>query len=314
MDLEQLWNDSKQLFRSLQTEICAALERLEREDGSEATFKQDPWEYGAGQGGGLSCVLEQGAVLEKGGVNFSAVEGQFPPDFAATMPGSGRNFRATGLSLVLHPRNPHVPTVHANFRFLMKGDETGWTAWFGGGADLTPYYPRKSDARHFHRVWKDVCDRHPAVADYARFKRWCDEYFFIRHRHEPRGVGGIFFDYLQERLPEVFAFVSDAGHAFLEAYVPIVTRRRHEPYGQREREWQLIRRGRYVEFNLVYDRGTLFGLRTGGRIESILMSLPPVVMWRYDYQPEPGSPEAQALELLQPRDWLAEEDEASNDD
>ncbi len=315
MELDQLWQQSQQLFRTLQARICAALEELERAQGHDATFSHDPWQYAAGEGGGITRVLEDGAFLEKGGVNFSAVQGEFPEDFAATMPGSGRRFRATGISLVLHPRNPHVPTVHANFRFLMKGDGIRWTAWFGGGADLTPYYPRVEDARHFHRVWKQVCDRHPTVADYARFKRWCDEYFFVRHRGEPRGVGGIFFDYLQDRLPEVYAFVSDAGHAFLDAYLPIAERRRREPYGPRHRRWQLLRRGRYVEFNLVYDRGTLFGLRTGGRIESILMSLPPLVMWRYDFRPEPGSPEARALELLQPRDWLAdeEEDDSNND-
>jgi coproporphyrinogen III oxidase len=245
-----------------------------------------------------------GAVFEKGGVNFSAVRGSFAPELAASMPGGGSEFTACGISLVLHPRNPHVPTVHANFRFITKGTEPGQAAWFGGGADLTPYYPRVEDIVHFHRTWKAVCDRH-AVADHARFKKWCDDYFYLPHRRECRGVGGIFFDHLTERLDDVFAFVRDAGQCFVPAYRPIVQRRLREPYHDRERRWQLMRRGRYVEFNLLYDRGTSFGLKTGGRSESILMSLPLHVMWGYCEVPAAGTPEAESLEALSPRDWAS---------
>jgi coproporphyrinogen III oxidase len=198
-----------------------------------------------------------------------------------------------------------IPTVHANFRYLTKGDR----AWFGGGADLTPYYPVRDDVIHFHRAWRDVCRRHAPLIDYGRFKKWCDEYFYLAHRQEPRGVGGIFFDYLEGDFEKCFAFVRDAGDAFLESYLPIARRRRDEPHGERERAFQEYRRGRYVEFNLIYDRGTLFGLKTGGRIESILMSLPPVVQWRYDWRPEPGSREAELYEVyLKPRDWADEGD------
>jgi len=196
-----------------------------------------------------------------------------------------------------------IPTVHANFRFLTKGTKR----WFGGGADLTPYYPYRNDVIHFHRVWRGVCERHPAVADHRRFKSWCDEYFFLKHRGEPRGVGGIFFDYLEGDFDALFAFVRDCGSAFTEAYLPIVRRRRDEPYSDRQRAFQEYRRGRYVEFNLLYDRGTVFGLKTGGRVESILMSLPPVARWEYDVHPEPGSREAELYEVfLKPRDWAAE--------
>lgn len=284
-------------FRSLQDRICSALEEL---DGS-ARFREDLWDRPGG-GGGRTRVLAHGAVLEKGGVNFSDVHGEFSEEFARQMPGEGRSFRATGISLVLHPLNPFVPTVHANFRFLMKGD----TWWFGGGADLTPYYPFREDIIHFHKVWKSVCCRHGPRIDYGHLKRWCDEYFFLHHRREPRGVGGIFFDYLQGEFEPLFAFVKDAGDAFLDAYLPIARRRKDEPFGERERKWQQIRRGRYVEFNLLYDRGTMFGLKTGGRIESILMSLPPTVRWEYDYRPEPGSREAELLDALRPRDWAEE--------
>ncbi len=303
-ELDALWERSTALFRRRQDEICSGLERLEQERGGTARFTEDVWRYTRGSGGGRTRVISEGVLFEKGGVNFSAVEGTFPEDFAATLPGPGRHFRATGISLVIHPRNPHVPTVHANFRFIAKGDGNEWTAWFGGGADLTPYYPVEEDARHFHSVWKAVCDAHQEVADYRAFKRACDEYFFIKHRNEPRGIGGIFFDYLRNELAATFAFVEAASARFLESYEPIVRRRWLTPYGERERRWQLIRRGRYVEFNLVYDRGTLFGLRTGGRIESILMSLPPLVAWEYNFMPEPGSAEEKALQLLQPRDWV----------
>jgi coproporphyrinogen III oxidase len=286
-------------FRSLQDRICAALESLD----AAGRFREDGWQREGG-GGGRSRVLADGAVFEKAGVNFSEVFGQMSPEFAKQVPGEGLDFTAAGISLVLHPRNPFVPTVHANFRFLTKGDKQ----WFGGGADLTPYYPFRGDVIHFHRTWRDVCGRHAGLVDYARFKKWCDDYFFLPHRGEPRGVGGIFFDYLEGDLERLFAFVRDCGDAFLDAYLPVARRRKDHPYGERERAFQEFRRGRYVEFNLLYDRGTLFGLKTGGRTESILMSLPPVVRWHYDYRPEPGSREAELYDVyLKPRDWAAEE-------
>ncbi|HWQ35918.1 MAG TPA: oxygen-dependent coproporphyrinogen oxidase [Blastocatellia bacterium] len=301
-DRAELKIRTQEFFSNLQDQICRALEAA---DG-RATFREDVWQR-AGGGGGRTRVLENGALFEKAGVNFSAVSGELPEAFAARVgPGEGREFFATGVSLVLHPHNPYVPTTHANFRFL----ERGAAGWFGGGADLTPYYPFREDVVHFHRTLKTACDHHEDVADYTHFKQWCDEYFYIRHRKEMRGVGGIFFDYLKGDTPggleAVFAFVREAGEAFLPAYLPIVEARRDHAYGEREREFQLLRRGRYVEFNLVYDRGTTFGLETGGRIESILMSLPTVAGWRYDYQPEPGSAEAEAMNYYQPgQDWLA---------
>ncbi|MCS7167679.1 MAG: oxygen-dependent coproporphyrinogen oxidase [Gemmatales bacterium] len=285
-------------FRQLQDRICQALEEV---DG-RGRFREDVWDRPGG-GGGRTRVMSEGAVFEKAGVNFAQAWGEFPEDFARTMPGEGRSFQATGISLVLHPLSPMVPTVHANFRFLRKGD----AAWFGGGADLTPYYPYLEDVVHFHRVWKNVCERHAPLIDYPRLKQWCDEYFYLPHRREHRGVGGIFFDYLQGDLDRLFAFVRDCGDHFLESYLPIVQRRKDEPYGERERFFQQVRRGRYVEFNLMYDRGTQFGLRTGGRVESILMSLPPTVRYVYDYRPEPGSREAQLTEyFLIPRNWADE--------
>ncbi|MCC6420055.1 MAG: oxygen-dependent coproporphyrinogen oxidase [Gemmataceae bacterium] len=284
-------------FRDLQDRICAALEEL---DGA-GRFQEDSWER-AGGGGGRTRVLQDGGVFEKAGVNFSDVFGQLSEPFAAQIPGEGRDFTAAGISLVLHPRNPFVPTVHANFRFLTRGSRQ----WFGGGADLTPYYPLREDVVHFHRVWKGVCDRHGPPVEHARFKKWCDEYFYLPHRGEARGVGGIFFDYLEEDMEALFAFVRDCGDSFLDAYLPITRRRKDVPWTDRHRAFQEFRRGRYVEFNLICDRGTLFGLRTGGRIESILMSLPPVVRWLYDFRPEPGSPEARLHEFLTPRDWAAE--------
>jgi coproporphyrinogen III oxidase len=284
-------------FHDLQDRLGAALAGL---DG--ASFREDAWQRPGG-GGGRSRVLADGRLFEKAGVNFSEVFGELAPEFARQLPGEGLSFTATGISLVLHPRNPHVPTVHANFRYLTHGAK--W--WFGGGSDLTPYYPRRDDVVHFHRTWKAVCDRHPGVADHRRFKEECDRYFFLPHRDEPRGVGGIFFDYLGGDPDAVFAFVRDAGDSFLDAYRPIVERRRDTPWTQRERQFQLLRRGRYVEFNLLYDRGTLFGLKTNGRTESILMSLPPVVRYEYDWRPEPGSPEAELVEhFLVPRDWASE--------
>jgi coproporphyrinogen III oxidase len=303
MNLDSLATDAAAYFSSLQDRICTALEKYER-GRNGARFRQDRWER-AGGGGGRTRVLVDGAVFEKAGVNFSSVEGRFSPELAATMPGEGDEFRATGISLVIHPRNPHVPTVHANFRFLAKGHGAGQAGWFGGGSDLTPYYFWREDVVHFHRVWKEVTGRHP-VADYPRFKKWCDDYFYLPHRGEARGVGGIFFDYLKDRLDEVFSFVRDAGDHFLPAYTPIVDRRMKELYGDAERRWQHTRRGRYVEFNLLYDRGTAFGLKTAGRAESILMSLPPQVRWGYNETPPPGSPEADLLDALRPRDWASE--------
>lgn len=286
-------------FKDLQQRICAA---LETEDG-HALFKTDKWDRPGG-GGGISRVLTDGHLFEKAGVNTSAVHGQFKPEFAAQLPaGDGLDFFACGISLVLHPLNPRVPTTHANFRCLKRGSAT----WFGGGADLTPYYPEREDVVHFHRTWKTVCDRHDK-AFYPKYKKWCDEYFFLPHRNETRGVGGIFFDYLQRDAEKDFAFARDCGDAFLEAYLPIVRRRRETPYGDRERNFQLLRRGRYVEFNLLYDRGTTFGLKTDGRVESILMSLPPLVRWDYDPRFPPGSPEAKLVDWLKPTEWLPVED------
>jgi coproporphyrinogen III oxidase len=285
-------------FRSLQDRICTALEDAD----ASGRFREDVWQRPGG-GGGRTRVLADGAVFEKAGVNFSDVFGRMSPEFAAQVPGEGLDFTACGISLVLHPRSPLVPTVHANFRFLTKGNKQ----WFGGGADLTPYYPFREDVVHFHRTWRDVCARHPGAADYPRFKKWCDDYFFLPHRGEPRGVGGIFFDYLEGDLEKLFAFVRDCGDAFLDAYLPIVRRRKGLPFTPEQRAFQEFRRGRYVEFNLIYDRGTLFGLKTGGRTESILMSLPPVARWHYDYHPAPGTREAELYEVyLKPRDWASE--------
>ena len=292
---------ARDFFSALQDEICAALEKL---DGV-ARFREDLWQREEG-GGGRTRVMEGGALFEKAGVNFSEVHGAFDESFAGRLPvGDGTDFFATGISLVLHPLNPFVPTVHANFRYLERGS----SGWFGGGSDLTPYYPYVEDAVHFHQTLKLACDRFDSTF-YPRFKKWCDEYFFIKHRNESRGVGGIFFDYLTggrdepRAIESIFEFVQGVGRAFLPAYLPIAERRGQEPYTDREREFQLIRRGRYVEFNLVYDRGTQFGLETRGRAESILMSLPPLVRWVYDFKPAMGSREAEAWEYFQPRDWL----------
>jgi coproporphyrinogen III oxidase len=288
-------SQTQEFFSYLQDKICRAIEEV---DG-EARFREDNWRREGG-GGGRTRVMEEGGVFEKAGVNFSAVEGVLPEEFAKKIElGEGREFFATGVSLVLHPRNPYVPTVHTNFRYFEKGA----ARWFGGGADLTPYYPFREDARHFHRALKEACDKHDP-GYYPHFKKWCDEYFFIKHRNETRGVGGIFFDYLQGDVDSLFAFVKDAGEAFLPAYLPIVELRRNHSYGEREREFQLIRRGRYAEFNLVYDRGTIFGLETRGRTESILMSLPPLARWVYDYKPEPDSAEAEACAYFKPQNWL----------
>ena len=281
------------------------IEAFERTDGA-ASFRAHDWERPGG-GGGWARILEGGAVWEKAGVNMSAVHGsQVPPSLARRHPqAAGQPFFATGVSLVLHPVNPFVPAFHANFRYFEVGGETDlW--WFGGGADLTPSYPIPEDATHFHRSLRDLSERHPEVGPgYEELKRTCDEYFWLHHRNEMRGIGGIFFDELSAGSFEAqLAFVRDGFGTLLQAYLPLVEARRDTPFGQRERDWQLHRRGRYAEFNLVYDRGTLFGLQTNGNIEAILMSLPPLTAWRFDYQPEPGSREAQTLEYFQPHDWI----------
>jgi len=277
----------------MQDEFVGALERL---DGG-GTFKRDRWQRPGG-GGGVTAILSDGAMFEQAGVNRSAVWGEFGDTALARLGGTDREFYATGVSLVLHPRSPMVPTIHANFRYFERGPD----AWFGGGSDLTPYYPYEEDARHFHTTWKRACDAHDA-SYYPRFKKWCDEYFYLPHRGEMRGVGGIFFDELRGDLEPAFAFVRDCGAAFMPSYEPIARRRRDERHGERERAFQLYRRGRYVEFNLLYDRGTSFGLATNGRTESILMSLPPLARWQYGWAAEPGSREEAALLFFQPRDW-----------
>ncbi len=290
-------------FTQLQSRIVARLEAL---DGH--VFRRDVWTRPEG-GGGDSRLLEQGAVFERAGVNFSHVRGErLPPSASANRPQlGGRAFEVMGVSLVLHPLNPYVPTVHMNVRLFIAGKETAEPVWwFGGGADLTPYYGFEEDAVHFHRTWRDVLA--PFGSEYyPRFKRWCDEYFFLKHRNEPRGVGGIFFDDLCDRsFDDCFALTRSVGDHFLSAYEPIVERRRALPYGERERDFQAYRRGRYVEFNLVYDRGTLFGLQSNGRTEAILMSLPPQVSWRYDWHPAPGSAEAKLYsDFLIAKEWLA---------
>jgi len=313
-----------QFMQNLQDEICQSLEKL---DGV-AHFKEDSWTREEG-GGGRSRVLQNGGIFEQGGVNFSEVWGtHLPPSILQQRPeAAGHSFYATGTSMVLHPHNPYVPTVHLNYRYF----EAGPVWWFGGGADLTPYYPFAQDASHFHRTLKAACDQH-SQEYYPVFKRWCDEYFYLKHRQEARGIGGLFLDYQDGLAPlyrgnqidspaaqydrefpsksvrswqDIFSLIQSCGGAFIPAYLPIVERRHSLEYGERERNFQLYRRGRYVEFNLVYDRGTIFGLQTNGRTESILMSLPPLVRWEYGYQPEPGTPEAELYEIfLKPQDWV----------
>ena len=294
-------------LKDLQDRICAA---LAREDGG-AAFDEDAWTRSppAGmRGEGRTRVLREGAVFEQAGVNFSLVHGDsLPASATAARPQlAGRAFSVAGVSLVIHPRNPYVPTSHCNVRYFeaqKPGAEPIW--WFGGGFDLTPYYGFEEDARHWHRVAKAACDRFDS-AYYPRFKKWCDEYFFLKHRNEPRGIGGLFFDdHSEHDFQTSFSFMRGVGDAYLSAYLPIVQRRKGQPFGERERDFQLYRRGRYVEFNLVYDRGTLFGLQSGGRTESILMSLPPLVKWRYDWRPAPGTPEADLYDnYLSARDWV----------
>lgn len=312
-----------QFMQTLQDEICTGLEAL---DG-KGKFKEDSWQREEG-GGGRSRVLTDGNIFEQGGVNFSEVWGNhLPPSILQQRPeAEGHSFYATGTSMVLHPKNPYIPTVHLNYRYF----EAGPVWWFGGGADLTPYYPFAEDAKHFHSTFKKACDQHHPEY-YPVFKRWCDEYFYLKHRDETRGIGGLFFDYQDGRDPlyrgphpdkdaaiysdnlppqnnrsweDLFAFIQDCGRAFLPAYVSIAQKRQHTEYGDRQRNFQLYRRGRYVEFNLVYDRGTIFGLQTNGRTESILMSLPPLVRWEYDYKPKPNTPEAELYEVfLKPQNW-----------
>ena len=297
----------KSFLTGLQAGIVAELEQA---DGQ--VFRRDGWDRPGG-GGGLSCVIEGGGLFERGGVNFSHVTGdRLPPSASAGRPEvAGRSFEAMGVSLVLHPRNPYVPTVHMNVRFFIANPPAGDAAarpvwWFGGGMDLTPYYGFEDDAVHFHRTCSDALAPFGA-GRYPEYKAWCDRYFFLKHRNEPRGIGGVFFDDLSEPdFDAAFALTRSVGGSFTSAYLPLVERRRGLEYGERERSWQAFRRGRYVEFNLVFDRGTLFGLQSGGRTESILMSMPPKVEWRYDYHPEPGSEEARLYSgFLEARDWLA---------
>ncbi|MTF38462.1 oxygen-dependent coproporphyrinogen oxidase [Cyanobacterium aponinum AL20118] len=314
---------AKRFVMNLQDKICQGLEEI---DG-KARFREDKWEREEG-GGGRTRVIRDGGIFEQGGVNFSEVWGDtLPPSILMQRPeGAGHGFYATGTSMVLHPKNPYIPTVHLNYRYF----EAGPIWWFAGGADLTPYYAFEEDAIHFHQVHKDACDRHHKEY-YPTFKRWCDEYFYLKHRKEARGIGGIFFDYqddsgilyagsnadgeanaysekvgkVSRNWEDLFAFAQSCGDAFLPAYLPIIERRRNTEYGERERNFQLYRRGRYVEFNLVYDRGTIFGLQTNGRTESILMSLPPLTRWEYCYTPEKGSPEARLTDyFLTGRDWV----------
>ncbi|HEY9648831.1 MAG TPA: oxygen-dependent coproporphyrinogen oxidase [Chroococcidiopsis sp.] len=313
-----------QFMKDFQDLVC---EQLAAADGV-AQFREDAWQREQG-GGGRSRVLRDGGVFEQGGVNFSEVWGKdLPPSILVQRPeAAGHEFYATGTSMVLHPKNPYIPTVHLNYRYF----EAGPVWWFGGGIDLTPYYPFDADVIQFHQTLKQACDAHHPEY-YPTFKLWCDEYFHLKHRQESRGVGGVFFDYQDGRgklyrgpapdgpaaahsnqvgdveprsWEQLFAFIKDCGHAFLPAYLPIVEKRRNTEYGDRERNFQLYRRGRYVEFNLIYDRGTIFGLQTNGRTESILMSLPPLVRWEYSYQPEAGTPEARLYDIfLKPQDWI----------
>lgn len=292
-------------IQNLQDQITNALEKV---DG-KANFQEDLWERPEG-GGGRTRVIENGAVFEKGGVNISAVHGELPASMQAYFKVEDCDFFACGISLVLHPNNPMVPTVHANWRYFEMYDKSGKRidAWFGGGQDLTPYYLFDEDAIHFHSVCKEACDKHHPDF-YLDYKQKCDTYFWNTHRNEARGVGGLFFDYCKEtpemKLSQWYDFVTEVGDSFLNAYLPIVEKRKDLSYTEAHRNWQEVRRGRYVEFNLVHDKGTLFGLKTNGRIESILMSLPPVVQWKYDHHPEENSPEEKLIKVLQsPKEWV----------
>ncbi|MEZ4632647.1 MAG: oxygen-dependent coproporphyrinogen oxidase [Deinococcales bacterium] len=301
-----------QLMLAGQSKLIEAFEALEIAKASAARFESHEW-LREQLGGGKAKVIERGAIFERAGVNVSAVRGKrVPPSLAAQHPGSeGKPYFATGISMVLHPQNPYVPSFHANYRYFEIGDEADGLFWFGGGADLTPNYAFEEDIRHFHHSLKAQCDRHDtstAQSLYPRLKTTCDTYFYLKHRKEMRGIGGIFFDEFEVPGEGDFArglaFAKDGIDTILAAYLPIIQKRQDSPFGEREREWQLYRRGRYVEFNLIYDRGTLFGLQTGGNIEAILMSMPLYAHWRFDYQPEVGSPEAAMLDYLQPRDWV----------
>ena len=292
-------------IQNLQDQIVAGLEAI---DG-QAKFKEDLWDRPEG-GGGRTRVIENGKVFEKGGVNISAVHGKLPEAMQKMFGVGEADFFACGLSLVLHPKSPMVPTVHANWRYFEMYDDKGDVIqqWFGGGQDLTPYYLFEEDAKHFHETCKTACDKHN-TAFYPKYKKQCDAYFWNAHRHEARGIGGLFFDYCKAtddmKMEDWFSFVSEVGNSFLQAYVPIVEKRKDLKYSPAQKTWQEIRRGRYVEFNLVHDKGTLFGLKTNGRIESILMSLPPYVQWVYDHHPEEGSEEEKLIKVLEyPKDWL----------
>ena len=295
-----------QYILELQDTITSTLEKSDR----KATFQQDIWKRSEG-GGGRTRVIENGNVFEKGGVNISAVHGELPEPLRKQFGVEEGDFFACGLSLVLHPKNPMIPTVHANWRYFEMYDSEGniVTQWFGGGQDLTPYYLFEEDAIHFHTVCKNACDKHNSEF-YPKFKETCDKYFWNSHRNEARGVGGLFVDYLKETdnftMQDRYNFVTEVGNSFLESYVPIVEKRRGLDYTQEHKDWQEVRRGRYVEFNLVHDRGTLFGLKTNGRIESILMSLPPTVQWKYNHHPQKGSKEEKLIEVLKsPKDWIS---------
>jgi coproporphyrinogen III oxidase len=303
----------KAYLLSLQDDICA---QLAEEDGSK-DFIIDAWEREGEEGvmgltgGGRTRVMEGGTVIEKGGVNFSHVRGKtLPPAATANRPElAGRSFQALGVSLVIHPRNPYAPTSHANVRMFIaekEGEEPVW--WFGGGFDLTPYYPFDEDCVHWHQTAKDACE--PIGEEiYPKYKEWCDDYFYLKHRDETRGVGGLFFDDLNEDtygwdFDQCFAFMQAVGDGYIKAYRPILAKHKDDEYGERQKDFQLYRRGRYAEFNLAFDRGTIFGLQTGGRTESILMSMPPEVVWKYGYQPEPGTEEARIYDYLSPRNWV----------
>ncbi|CAC9471511.1 Coproporphyrinogen III oxidase, aerobic (EC [uncultured Gammaproteobacteria bacterium] len=297
-------NQVKTYLLALQADICAQLEAVD----TEATFIKDQWEKPDNKGNGLTRVLTNGKVFEQAGVNYSIVHGDdMPASATALRPElAGRRFTALGVSLVIHPHNPYVPTSHANVRFFLAekdGEDPIW--WFGGGFDLTPYYGFDEDCVFWHQNAKDACTPFGDEV-YSKYKKWCDDYFYIKHRDEQRGIGGLFFDDLnQGGFEQCFAFMQSVGNSYIKAYRPIVEKRKDSEYGERERQFQLYHRGRYVEFNLVYDRGTLFGLQTGGRTESILMSLPPLVRWEYQYQPKAGSPEAKLYEYyLKPQDWI----------
>ncbi len=299
-ELEKIFQECVEYFFKLQDEITEKLEAIDQQEtcfhlnkeNFYSYFIEDLWDYRESSsmltgGGGRSRIIQQGRIFEKGGVNVSDVWGIFSNDFSKTMPGESNRFRASGISIVLHPNNPYIPTVHANFRIIKRMNEKGKIEkiWFGGGADLTPYLLFEEDAFHFHNVWKEVCDQFKPKIDYNTLKKQCDEYFYIPHRKEHRGIGGIFFDYLSDDLLFYKDFIFFAGKKFLDSYIPILLRRKDIPYSNIEREYQCYRRSRYVEFNLIYDRGTTFGLKTGGRVESILMSLPFEVKWKYNYNP-----------------------------